>query len=374
MAKKEYDYIRKTARYNGKKYEATGKTESEAIRKLTAKLVAAERGDDVASGSMSVDAWYHQWLELYKEPKGLTAKSLRMYNEKYMGYIKPRIGNLKLKDVKDVHLQRILNEQAGKSASHVKKLRMVMREMFQRARQSRLITYDPSELLSLPNVTEGKRRSITDEERTAILAVAETHPAGLWILTLLYTGMRPGETAALTWADIDFNRNEIHVHAAKESGSTVIKGTKTAAGMRDIPIHASLRHRLLENQGTAFSLVFPNGAGKMMDDDTMYRRWKAFIRALDIHMGAEVYRNQIVRSVVAKDLKLYCLRHTFCTDLQKASVPLNIAKELMGHSDIQTTANIYTHKDSETLHASIALLDGTGGKTGGNKNTEARNF
>lgn len=66
-------------------------------------------------------------------------------------------------------------------------------------------------------------------------------------------------------------------------------------------------------------------------------------------MGAEV----------ADDLTPYCLRHTFCTDLQRAGVPINVAKELMGHADIQTTANIYTHRDQGTLHGNMALLDGT---------------
>ena len=159
------DYIRKTARYNGKKYEATGKTEFEALQKLADKLAAAKRGEETIGGSMTVNAWYKQWLELYKEPKGLTAKSLKMYDEKYDNYIKPAIGHLKLKDVKDVHLQRILNGQAGRSASHVKKLRMVLQEMFRRARQSRLIhTIQPS-CWSCPPITRGKdalslRRSV----------------------------------------------------------------------------------------------------------------------------------------------------------------------------------------------------------------------
>lgn len=359
-------YIRKTARFNGKKYEATGKTELEAMRKLAEKLAAAKRGEEALGGGMTVDAWYKQWLATYKAPKGLTPKSLGMYDEKYRNYIKPRIGQMRLRDVRDVHLQRILNDQTGKSTSHITKLRMVMQEMFKRARQSRLIPFDPSELLELPASTSGRRRAITDQERAAILAVAEHHPAGLWVLTMLYTGMRPGETAALMWVDVDFERNEIHIHAAKESGSREIKAPKTAAGVRDIPIHAALLPRLRAAQGSPFSPVFPNRAGNRQTEDSLRRMWKGFCRDLDIYLGAELYRNKIVRSVLAPDLTPYCLRHTFCTDLQRAGVPINVAKELMGHADIQTTANIYTHRDMATLHGGIAQLDGTaGGNAGG---------
>lgn len=363
------EYIRKTARYNGKKYEATGLNEREASLKLAEKLAAAKRGEEIISGAMTVDAWYQQWMDTYKKPKGLTAKSLGMYGEKYRGYIKPAIGRMKLKDVKDIHLQKILNRQAGKSTSHVKKIRMVMQEMFKRARQSKLIAYDPAELLELPAATAGKRRSITDEERAAILAVAEHHRSGLWVLTLLYTGMRPGETAALSWADVDFERNEIHVQAARESGSQRIKGPKTASGVRDIPIHSALLPKLQAARQASFSPVFPTGSGGWQNENSLRRLWTGFKRDLDIYMGAELYRNRIIKSVVAYDLTPYCLRHTFCTDLQRAGVALNVAKELMGHSDIQMTANIYTHRDSDTLHAGIALLDGTGGKSGGNEET-----
>ena len=175
-------YVRKTARYNGKKYEGKGKTELEALTRLAEKLAAAKRGEELISGAMTVSAWYDQWKETYKEHKGLTAKSLGMYDEKWKKYIKPAIGHMKLRDVKDVHLQRILNAQAGMSASHVKKVRMVLQEMFKRARQSRLIPYDPAELLELPSCTQGARRSITEAERAAILAVAEVHRSGLWVL------------------------------------------------------------------------------------------------------------------------------------------------------------------------------------------------
>lgn len=359
-------YFRKTARYNGKKYEATGKTELEAMTKLAEKLAAAKRGEEVIGGAMTVDSWYKQWKGTYKDPKGLTSKSLGMYDEKYNGYIKPSIGHMKLKDVRDVHLQRILNGQAGMSQSHVEKIRRVLRELFSRARKSRLIPYDPAEDLELPAASQGTHRSLTDEERAVLLKVAETHHAGLYILTLLYTGMRPGEAAALNWADVDFKNNMIHIHAAVESGSSKIKGPKTAAGVRDIPIRAVLLPRLQAAKGPPFDPVFTGEAGGRLNSGNQYRLWKSFKRAMDIEMGAEVYRNQIVESKLAEDLTPYCLRHTFATDCARAGVPLETVRWLLGHADISTTANIYQHRDDATLRAGIALLDGTGGKGGGN--------
>lgn len=90
-------------------------------------------------------------------------------------------------------------------------------------------------------------------------------------------------------------------------------------------------------------------------------------------MGAELCRNEIVKSVVAPDLTPYCLRHTFCIDLHRAGAAINVAKELMGRADIQTTANIYTHRDQMRLRSGMIRLDGTaaenggaGGKAGGN--------
>lgn len=367
------EYIRKTARYNGKKYEATGKTELEAMTKLADKLAAAKRGEEVLGGSMTVAAWYVQWKATYKDPKGLTKKSLGMYDEKFNGYIKPAIGYMKLKDVKDTHLQRVLNSQQGMSRSHVEKIRRVMREVFSRARKSRLIPFDPSEDLQLPATEDGSHRSLTDYERSVLLHVADNHHAGLWFLTLLYTGMRPGEAAALNWADVDFENNQIHIHTALESGSNRIKDPKTKAGIRDIPIHADLLWRLKAVKGAPFSPVFPTGTGGRQNSGSIYRLWKSFRRAMDIEMGATVYRNKIIESKIAKDLTPYCLRHTFATDCARAGVPLETVRWFLGHEDISTTANIYQHRDNTALRYGMALLDGTGGKDGGNDFSKTSN-
>ena len=94
---------------------------------------------------------------------------------------------------------------------------------------------------------------------------------------------------------------------------------------------------------------------------------------MDIEMGAKIYRNKIIESKIAKDLTPYCLRHTFATDCARAGVPLETVRWFLGHEDISTTANIYQHRDDSALRKGMALLDGTGGKSGGSYSYESSN-
>ena len=120
-------YVRKTAILDGKRYEVRAKTESEAISKLAEKLSEAKLGSNAIGKNMTVSSWYKEWKSTYKDSKGLTEKSLAMYDQKFNNYIKPAIGNMKLKDVRDIHLQMILNGQSVKSESHVNKIMLVLK-------------------------------------------------------------------------------------------------------------------------------------------------------------------------------------------------------------------------------------------------------
>lgn len=68
-------------------------------------------------------------------------------------------------------------------------------------------------------------------------------------------------------------------------------------------------------------------------------------------------RRKKMLSVVSDDLVLYCLRHTYCTDLETAGVPINIAKYLLGHSDIAVTSKIYTHTGETAIENARNLIN-----------------
>lgn len=296
---------------------------------------------------LTVGEYYAQWRELYKQNSGITAKSLAAYDEKFRKYICPAVGERLLADVRDGDLQAILNASAGMSFSHLSKLRSLMQQLFFRAQRSRLIAYNPADGLELPACTRTSRRSLTDRERSLLLSCEPDVPGALLFYTMLMTGMRPGELAVLQWADVDFLNREIRVSKALESGSqTRIRGPKTEAGNRLIPMRQALSERLLPLRGAPEDYVFHRPDGQRHSHNTLYQLWHRLRDEMESRGGP-----------LAADLVPYCLRHTFCTDLQNAGVSINIAKELMGHSNIATTANVYTHRNSQTLHRSIEQLD-----------------
>ena len=116
---KEYK-IRKTFTYEGKRYNAYGNTEKEAILRMIEKKKALEEGKVTVSGSMTVSQWAEIALSTYKpnvKPEVMKDMKLRINR-----HILSAIGDRPLKSVKPLDCQLIMNAAAGMSFSHVQKI------------------------------------------------------------------------------------------------------------------------------------------------------------------------------------------------------------------------------------------------------------
>jgi len=366
-------------------YRATvmiGRTESggerrktvraKSVKELELKLSDAKlqfnRGFDFDAEKCTVAQWSERWLKLYKDP-AVGAKERKNARSLLSVHILPRIGNLPLGDVKPFMLQEIMNLQAGKSKSNTTKIRGALKQMFSKAKQGGLILDSPAEFLEMPKTTTKRRRSLTPEERSAVLKVCVTHRAGLWVMFLLLCGLRRGETVPLTWGDIDFEAGMLNVDKAVEFVSVdeddkIVhnaaneKDAKTECGRRTIPIPPPLMYRLLHERRRDCDLIFtPARSEKMLTETNCARLWKSFYRELDIEMGAVLYRNAIVKTSLKDGITPHALRHTFATDLYEMGVDLKTAQILCGHADIKTTANIYTHMRKDMLDAAREKME-----------------
>lgn len=339
-------------RYQGRVYSVHGATEREVLRKIGEMKAELKAGARVKRKPLTVAKYAAEWVQTYHGTDGENDKD---YQGIVKNHIVPALGHLRIQDVTESQLQRFLNEKAADlSASRVQKLKITLGQMFHKARKNHLISDDPAEDLTMPDCVAGGRRSLTDTERDLLLSVLPGHRGNLYCKVMLYCGLRPGEVNVLQGKHVDKTAGLIYVRQAMKHNSNVIGPPKSAAGTRDIPIPEKLVAELPDVAPDDYICSWNGGP---ISRAAQSRMWRNILREMDIAAGAKVVRNQIVESKLADDLALYCLRHTYCTDLQRAGVPINIAKELMGHEDIAVTANIYTHTGTEEAKAAVEKLD-----------------
>lgn len=159
------------------------------------------------------------------------------------------------------------------------------------------------------------------------------------IKVLLYTGMRSGECLALRWQDIDFENKTIHIEntLTDVAGKHWLQPPKTKnsnryIGLSDVLANIFLQHRekqleRIQKVGESFThkeMVFTSETGNFLDRSQLNTQFRRFVKGESYSFAT-----------------LHTLRHCNATLLINSGVDLKIVSELLGHSDVSTTANIY---------------------------------
>lgn len=354
MPKDSRGYFRETGKVDGVAYDVRAKTKAELREKVRAKIEEIQNGQRSKEipASITVQEWGERWRTTYKT--SLTPAQRDMLGGRLKNHVYPQIGYMEIRKVSPINCQETLNAMSGKATDTIKKVRQALYNMFEAARENHVIRENPAAKLTLPATSPIKpHRAITAREREIVLRTAETHPAGAWVLTLLYAGLRPEESIVLRGADIADGR--IHIDKAYDRQARGVKPPKSAAGYRSIPIIPPLARALPHVE--PFAPVFVGLRGAPLDDKAMYRLWRSFKAAMAVTEAQLVAERRIpALADEAPPLEPYDLRHTFCTDLERAGVPITVAAKLMGHSKIEITARIYTHTGEDMIEQAGRLL------------------
>jgi|GEM_PF-5354285 Site-specific recombinase XerD len=345
--------------YNGVMIDITASTK----KALEAKV--RQRKDDIDAGiinsEVTVKAWGDKWLEL-KRPV-LSEPVYKLYKSRLTAYVYPVIGTLQVRNVVHTDIVSIINAHADQSVWTRVKLRSVMAAMFEAAVADKIISASPVAKVTLTMPTRSSRRALTDNEAALLLKACDKSYAGLWIKFLYYTGVRPQESVPLTWDCINKKTHEVIIKSALKATDKVGE-TKTASSVRRVIIPEPYYSELMTHEGEPKEFIFQteytkntDRGGKMMHRKSMRVRWENIKREMDILAGREVYRNKLQgETKLSPDLKLYCLRHTYCTNLCRAGIPLKTAIELMGHSNAKMVMTIYGHYTADQAEAARNML------------------
>ena len=339
-------YYRRYFRIDGIEYSVRAKdfrVLAEKEQKKRAQLAEKARP---AADEMTVQAWGDAWRETYTT--NLRQASQERIRSFQTNYLYPLYGPVNLAAVKRIHLQSLLNEMAKTRARDtVKHMMQILISMFTAAVDDDIISRNPADGLTLPACrAPSTHRAISERERVVLLETAKSHPMGALVQFLLYTGLRPGEVPPLTGADIIDGC--VRVNKALDARTNEVKETKSKAGCRMVPIIPRLA-AILPDAGP-YQYLFPQPRGGLMTKTVMRRMWHSFVLAMNETEIEMVEKKRLPKlKEQLPPIQLYDLRHTFCTDLERAGVPINVAAKLMGHSSVKVTERIYTHTGADMI-------------------------
>lgn len=327
---------------NGTRKSFYGKSKKETKTKRDEYI--AHLASQVINKRIGFSSWSIKWLETIKINE-VQFSTYKAYKNFVINYLNQYFKEAPISDIKPIQIQSFFAANSKLSSSVKDKLLKTLKQIFECAIDNDLCIKNPASKIKLGEyVRVNDKQYYKSEEVKQILSFAFHHKYGLSIYILLKTGLRRSELLALTWNDIDLNKQRIYVNKAYvENGGNKLTSTKSKAGTRVIPFDNELKRYLLMHQGEG--IVIPNALGGHMTPTN----WKS--RQYDVCM------KEMNSAIGLPMLSPHELRHTYGTLLRENAVDIYTIQKVMGHSDISVTAENYIHNDIDILAKALNFDD-----------------
>lgn len=314
-------------------------------------------GRALASGKpnreLTVGQWLEYWLDQIIRPSR-SASTIHGYHMIVRNHLVPGLGSIRLTSLTAAQLQQYLNQkmEEGLCGNTVRKHYSVMYSALKQARQERLVTENVAAHVA-PPVTSRPTHHYYDSDTMKQLFQAVAGTSMEPVVKLAgYLGLRRSEICGLKWSSVDRVAKVITIAEARTAvnGKAVDKGTKNRASVRRLGYAGitdleEVIERLWQQRCREKEQM-----GSYYDD-------RDFVLC---HSGGRPYQpdylsNRFQRVLAGKGLPyvtLHGLRHSFASIAHSCNVPLYGISRALGHSNTQTTTQIYMHLFDET-HLSV---------------------
>lgn len=263
-------------------------------------------------------------------------------------HILPKIANKRIDSFTVLDCQKLVNQWAEyfNSAKYPKG---ITQQVFDYAIKMNIITDNPMRKVKLPKrketINEVNKFYNTDELKHFFDCVKDYGNMKYlaFFRLLAFTGMRKGEALALNWSDIDFNKKQVHITKGvvlDENEIPMISTTKTKKSVRTVSLDdeslATLRKWKIEQAKELMSIGI-NSLNKHQllftyDANKLYRP-----------SYSNCWLEQIIKKYNLKKITMHGFRHSHCSLLFEMETPIQVVQERLGHTNIKTTMDIYTH-------------------------------
>ena len=358
--------------YNGESYTIYNMDLRILKKELQDRKYEVEHGLYSKESKVSVDSWYNTWMKEYKK-NNVKYGTYKNYESVYELYIKKKIGKKALADIRPEHIQNIYNKLQADGYSHktISLTAIVLGGMFKQAYKNQMIVKNPVELTTIPRNMKKKKdfRVMSAAEQKIFLQYADESPYHNLYIVAIGTGMRSGELRALEWKDIDFKNKIIHVSGTLKyvKGKGYIKDApKTVSSEREIPMLDEVWKTLKSQKKAQTELKFslgelwqPQPGLEDLVFPSQYHRKGFGIPIGQAALNADL--NKITSRINADGITFesitpHTLRHTFATRGLENGIPPKVMQELLGHTSITMTLDIYSHVLPDTKAAELQKI------------------
>lgn len=308
------------------------------------------------SVNINISDWFNNWIDI-KYSKGKLRKStINIYRGYLKNYIEPKLGYLKINDISIKELQSFYDEiieGQELTAKTLKNMHSVIHNCFKEAVKLGVINNNPSDYVELPTVEKKEVEILEDDEILKLKEIISEERLGISILIALDTGLRLGELLALKWNKVDLDENVLKVthslsrQAVDEINSAkktelVLHEPKTQQSKREVPLKEELVNKLI---------AFKNQQKlryKENDIEADFVLSNKYAKPIDPRSIQEFFKKMQEKAKIRK-FKFHHLRHTFASRAIKTGVSDKVTSQILGHSNVTTTLNIYTHVSNDMI-------------------------
>jgi len=328
------------------------------------------------SAPRTVGAWMGHWLETYKRRR-VERSTFARYQTYARLYIVPELGAKRLRDLSMDDMQAFYNalQDRGLHANTVQQAAALLRQALKTARVVGLLTHDPMAGAQGPIRPRRPKLEVPSEEQIrALLRDMAGADAAAYPITrfALASGLREGELIALEWPQLDLDKAVVHVRrsatrvpAEGEGGSYYVlefKAPKTEQSVRDVPLDAATitwlrgyRHQILELKMQLRPQRWTDADGDLVFPCTSCFAGGLAGRAWQAGSLRKAF-GRYAEKVGLGYMRFHDLRHTYASHLLKKGVPLKVVSEMLGHTRIMTTADVYGHVMDEQRRDAAEVL------------------
>jgi len=341
---------------NGKRKSFYARTRREAQDALRAAQRDLDAGLDLGTSRQTVAAFLDRWLADVVKP-ARAPKTAATYADIVRIHLKPSIGRHELAKLSPQHVAALLKAKtdAGLSPRMVHHIRAVLRCALNQAMRWGLIGRNVAALVEPPRQVHRDIQAMTPAEARALLAAVEGDRLAVLFRVALTLGLRQGEVLGLKWDDIDFDRRTLKVRRALQriDGTLTLKEPKTEKSRRTLTLPPSLvaalraqKVRQLEERLLAGErwqdngFVFASTIGTPTDARNVIRSW---------------HRVQAANGLPRRSF--HSTRHAAASLMLAEGVPVKVVQEVLGHSLLSTTADIYGHLFPEAFEQAADAME-----------------